>query len=95
MRRLRRIADLTAEHERALEEAYADSDLAARWRKTVERWDFSEVNELIEKHNAYYPIEARLAMDPRTGDFTLVRGKPYTLEPLDAAWVFRRLPPRA
>jgi hypothetical protein len=32
-------------------------------------------------------------MNPRTGDFVLVGGKPYRREPLDAAWALRRFPP--
>jgi hypothetical protein len=32
-------------------------------------------------------------MNPRTGDFVLVNGRPYTREPLDAAWVLSRFPP--
>jgi hypothetical protein len=31
-------------------------------------------------------------MDPRTGDYALVGGRPYRREPLDAAWVLERFP---
>jgi hypothetical protein len=31
-------------------------------------------------------------MDPRTGDFVLVNGKPYRREPLDARWILARFP---
>ena len=51
------------------------------------------VNDLIRRHNRWYPAEARLPMDPRTGDFALVNGKPYRREPLDPAWALQRLPP--
>jgi hypothetical protein len=64
-----------------------------RWRELAARWNFHAVNELIEKHNRWYPVEARLPMNPRTGDFVLVGGEPYRREPLDAAWVLRRFPP--
>jgi hypothetical protein len=63
-----------------------------RWRELAARWSFHAVNDLIEKHNRWYPVEAKLAMSPRTGDFVLVGGKPYRREPLDAAWVLRRFP---
>jgi hypothetical protein len=33
-------------------------------------------------------------MDPKTRDYALVNGKPYTLEPLDAAWILERFPAR-
>ena len=58
----------------------------------MERWDFGNVNELIDRHNRYYPAESRLPMDPRTGDFVLVNGRPYRRTPLDAAWALDRFP---
>jgi hypothetical protein len=64
-----------------------------RWRELAAWWNFHAVNDLIEKHNRWYPVEARLPMNPRTGDFVLVGGEPYRREPLDAAWIFRRFPP--
>ena len=42
-----------------------------------------------------YPVERRLSMDPRTGDYALVNGRSYRRRPLDAAWVLERFPPRA
>ena len=63
-----------------------------RWRELAARWNFHPVNDLIEKHNRWYPVEARLPMNPRTGDFVLVGGKPYRRETLDAAWVLRHFP---
>jgi hypothetical protein len=93
MRRLRRIEQETAEHLERLEAAYAErGGDPAGWRRLAARWDFGEVNELIEKHNRWYPIEARLAMDPRSRDFVKVGGRPYRREPLDAAWVLERFP---
>jgi hypothetical protein len=93
MRRLRQIEEETAGHLARLAEAYAEvgRDPEA-WRRVAGRWDFGEVNELIEKHNRWYPIEARLAMDPRSRDFVKVGGRPYRREPLDAAWVLARFP---
>ena len=32
-------------------------------------------------------------MDPRSGDFALVGGKPYRRAKLDAGWVLERFPP--
>ena len=31
-------------------------------------------------------------MDPRTGDYALVNGKDYRLQPLDSAWILERFP---
>jgi hypothetical protein len=93
MQRLRQIEQEVATHLELLEAAYAErpADPDA-WRRVAARWDFGEVNELIEKHNRWYPIEARLAMDPRSRDFVKVGGRPYRRKPLDAAWVLERFP---
>ena len=57
------------------------------------RWNFAEVNELIDRHNRWFPIESRLPLDPRTGDYVLVNGEHYGKAPLDARWVLERFPP--
>ena len=101
MRRLRAIEIAAGLNEQQLAEARAAlrdacGDDAARfareWRALAEKWDFSEVNDLIERHNRHFPTESRLPMNPRTGDFVLVNGKPYTRPPLDAAWILARFP---
>jgi hypothetical protein len=93
MRRLRQIEQLVDDHLERLVEAYAEHRAGpGEWRQVAERWDFSEVNDLIERHNRWYPLEARLAMDPRTRDFVKVGGRSYRREPLDAAWVLERFP---
>lgn len=93
MRRLREIEALTESHLERLGEAYAahlgDPD---GWRAVAERWDFGDINELIVKHNRYFPVESRLPMDPRTRDFVKVGGKEYRREPLDAVWILERFP---
>jgi len=50
------------------------------------------VNDLIERHNRYFPVEARLAMDPRTRDFVRLNGRSYLRESLDAGWILARFP---
>jgi hypothetical protein len=93
MQRLRQIDDAIEEHERRLSAAYAEHrDDPAAWRRVAERWNFSEVNDLIERHNRWYPIEARLPMNPRTRDYVQVGGKPYRRELLDADWILSRFP---
>jgi hypothetical protein len=102
MRRLRQIEDAIELHERALEAAWRDlaavsagdaDDFAARWRDVARAWRFDEVNDLIERHNRFFPAEARLPMDPRTRDFVLVNGQPYRREPLGSRWILDRFPP--
>jgi hypothetical protein len=93
MRRLSEIERLTDEHLERLEAAYLRYGRdPARWRTLSRRWDFGVVNDLIERHNRWYPIEARLAMDVRTRDFVTVGGRPYRRPPLDAAWILERFP---
>ena len=94
MRRLRTIEQETDRQLELLAEAYEEHrGDPAGWRKVAERWDFVDLNELIEKHNRWYPIEARLAMDPRSRDFVKVGGRPYWRKPLDAEWILARFPP--
>src|ERR1700674_3521241 len=93
MRRLRTIEEETAGHFARLSEAYvAHRADPGAWRRMAETWDFGEVNELINKHNRWVPIEARLPMDPRSRDFVKIAGRPYRRDPLDAAWVLERFP---
>ena len=101
MRRLRAIEDEMDRHEAQLDASWrelaaetADANEFARlWTETAERWSFAQVNELIERHNRNFPVEARLPMDPRTRDFVRINGKPYQREPLDADWILERWPP--
>ena len=102
MVRLRAIHEETRAHEARLREAWeevaracgADAErFERRWRAVVADWDFGSVNDLIARHNRFYPAEARLPMDPRTGDYRLVDGRPYWKQPLDADWALTRFPP--
>lgn len=99
MVRLREIETMTADHELALEaerrrvaRAVRPEEFASAWRAVAEHWGFDEVNDLIERHNRWYPVESRLPMDPRRGDFVLVNGRDYRLRPLDAEWILARYP---
>lgn len=76
------------------EDCEGDATRFARlWRKAARRFSFAEVNDLIERHNRWYPAESNLPMDPRTGDYVLVNGRDYRLDPLGARWVLERFPP--
>jgi hypothetical protein len=101
MRRLRAIEVGIEDHEARLREQWHDlrvehgddADFARVWRELAGSWSFRDVNDLIERHNRHFPTEARLPMNPRTGDFVHVNGRPYTRTPLDADWIFERFPP--
>ena len=92
MRRLRQIDDEIEALTIRLAQAYAERRDDASWRRVAERWDFGEVNDLIDRHNRWYPVEARLPMDPRTRDYVKIGGRSYRREPLDAQWILRRFP---
>src|SRR3954447_2672948 len=65
---------------------------ARRWRERARGFDFSALNELIEQHNEWYPIERRLPVDLRTRDYVLVAGRPYRRPVLGPDWVLRTFP---
>jgi hypothetical protein len=101
MVRLREIEERTCAHERELRRvwlALADqhagdgATFARAWRARVERWGFDEVNDLIERHNRWYPAEARLPMDVRRRDYVLVNGEHYSKRLLDDRWALERYP---
>ena len=75
--------------------ATATARFADRWTTEAREIDFAELNDLVERHNRWYPAESRLPMDPRTGDYALVNGRDYRLPPLDYEWVLERFPPRS
>jgi len=101
MLRLREIEQRTEDHEAALrpkwralvEECEGDAArFRRRWRAVARGVVFDEVNDLIDRHNRWYPVESRLPMDPRRGDYALVNGRDYRLPALDIEWVLERFP---
>ncbi len=51
-------------------------------------FDLAKLNKLVETHNRYYPIEANLRIDPRTGGYLIYAGQAWSPEPL---WTVERL----
>jgi hypothetical protein len=104
MQRLREIEDATISHRDKLERAYEEcressggdpEAFAARWQELARSWSFDALNDLIEEHNEYYPIERNLAVDPRTGEYVTIVGRSYRREPLGPEWILDRFPARA
>jgi hypothetical protein len=85
VRRLRIIEDLEAAIARLL--ALGEHERQARW--LLER-----LNDLVSRHNRYYPVEANLAMDPRTGELVDRDGKHWKPMPARALDDLRRRPAR-
>ena len=96
MRRLRAIEDEEARHLSELEAAWTtlaeeapdDDAFALAWRAAAAGWSFRRINELVAKHNAYYGIEARVPMNPRTGTYT--RG--WKRSEYGPEWILERFP---
>jgi hypothetical protein len=104
MERLRDIEAGTRQHRRRLaadrewlREQHADDPegFAAAWRALVAKRSFDDVNDLIRDHNEWYPVERRLPMDPRTGEYVLIAGRPYQREELTVEWALAEFPPDA
>jgi hypothetical protein len=79
----------------ALREEYdGEADLfAAAWRERVHTWRFDPaLNELIEQHNEWYPIERDLAVNPRTGEYVPVGGRSYRRPLLGPEWALAQFP---
>jgi len=82
--RKRTIEDLHAALVDAIAGHVAEGDAAAlaeALAKRAFRTKLARLNALIEAHNRYYPCEANLPMDPRTGAM-LERGVPWKPLPL-------------
>jgi hypothetical protein len=104
-RYMRRLRELENEYQalcRQLELLYVDlveevgHDLdrfAAAWREKLRAWSFDRVNSLVRAHNAWYPMETDLPMDPRTRDYVRIRGQSYRRRELGPRWVLEYFPP--
>jgi hypothetical protein len=101
MERLREIERETEDQKQRLERAYramqqehaGDPAAFARlWRARARSWRFDKLNDLIEEHNEWYPIESGLPMDPRTKDYQRIRGRSYRREPFTADWILSHFP---
>jgi hypothetical protein len=65
---------------------------ARRWRALARRRRFDDLNELIRQHNEWFPVERDLPMNPRTGDYVLINGRPYRRRLLGPGWVLEEFP---
>lgn len=95
------IENAIARHTKQLQRAYdrmrqehADDPFAfsSRWRAYANRWRFTDVNDLIDEHNEWYPVERRLPLDPRTRDYVKMGGRDWRRTPLDVKWILERFP---
>lgn len=101
-RRLKRIHDLKAAttaqlhydwHHLATRARGSSTQFAADWQRHAERVNLEPINELIVRHNRYFPAEANLPMDVKTLDYVAFGGGDYRQPLLDAAWILAQFPP--
>jgi hypothetical protein len=101
MQRLRRIeteyraelARLEAAYEALVDACGDDPDRFAHlWEAQASGWPFDELNDLIREHNRWYPIEAKLPMDPLTRDYVAVSGASYRRLELGPDWILEHFP---
>jgi hypothetical protein len=92
MQRAAEIDRAVRHHTEMLARSYERPESRARWREVAETWDFRVVNQLIDEHNEWYPVERDLPMNPRTKDYVLVNGHSYRREALGPAWILARFP---
>jgi hypothetical protein len=79
---------VTRDHELAAQGASPEAREASLLTE-AKRFDLAAVNRLVESHNRYYPIEANLPIDPKTGIY-LLREVPWQPEePLTAERLVR------
>lgn len=72
-------------HSALVEEGVAFEQLVAALEEQAAACSFTKLNDLIARHNRYYPIEANLAMDRRTGAYMLYGKEWRPSEPWTAA----------
>ncbi len=101
MERVTEIDAGIARERRRLEQAYRALQgecggnvglFAYRWRALARAWPFDELNELIDQHNEWYPIERDLPLNPRTGEYVRVGGRSYRRPVLGPQWILEQFP---
>jgi hypothetical protein len=63
------------------------------WREHLNELELDGINELIRRHNRYFPVEANLPMSPRTGDYVAWGGRDWRCSLLTAEWAEQGFPP--
>lgn len=99
--RLKRIETLTESlvdalksdwHALAWEHRKQPHAFALAWQARLEHVETSLINELIRRHNRYFPAEANLPMSPGTGDYIGWGGRDWRCASLTPAWAERLFP---
>ena len=86
-------ARLDAEWGASARRCRTNDEFACCWRSYVDDLDLGPLNSLIEKHNEYYPIEARLPIIWPTGEYRVPTGVDYPQQMVTAEQVLDQYPP--
>ncbi|GAC1522278.1 MAG: hypothetical protein NVS3B10_22660 [Polyangiales bacterium] len=70
------VAVLVALHDTLVAKEKPHAHVTSAMLERAATFDLKRLNTLIASHNRYYPIEADLPIDPRTGGY-LVYGRPW------------------
>ncbi|HVH46386.1 MAG TPA: hypothetical protein VM925_28790 [Labilithrix sp.] len=73
------VTDLVELHDALVAKNRSLDDIETAVLQAANALDLTKVNELVKAHNRYYPIEANLPMDRRTGGY-LVYGRAWRPE---------------
>jgi hypothetical protein len=73
--------ELVALYDQLVRKRRTDTEIELALVSAATAFDLEKLNKLVVQHNKYYPIEANLPMDRRTGGY-LVYGKPWVPESL-------------
>jgi hypothetical protein len=91
LRRKREIEDRLDAMLKTLREVRARGANHRELERAAARLDLERLNDLIDRHNRYYPIEANLPIDPKSGG-SLDGDRPFTkLPPVTPSLLVRRL----
>mgnify|MGYP006282193621 CR=1 FL=1 len=65
---------------------------AVAWRHRLGLLKLGTINELVRRHNRYFPAEANLPMSPKTGDYIGWGGRDWRCLPLTVEWAEAQFP---
>lgn len=89
----RLVTELAGDWHSLARQPHTAASFAQAWRDRLSQVDLHLVNELIRRHNRYFPAEANLPMSPRTGDYIGWGGREWRCRPVSADDLLDMFPP--
>jgi hypothetical protein len=91
IRRRRLIEDLVDAKVKILRKLRADGATSDDLRAKAESFDLGRINDLIDRHNRYYPIEANLPVDPKSGELLNIGQRWEPTQPVTPASLLAKI----